>query len=54
MVTPIHPKAMPVPLTTAEEYDTRLTVPAQKALALQRPLPDGTLTIVARGAKHDG
>ncbi len=54
MVAPIHLKAMPVLLTTAEEYDTWLTAPAQKALALQRPLPDGTLTIVAWGAKHDG
>jgi len=54
VVAPIHPKAMPVLLTTADEYDTWLTAPVQEALALQRPLPDGALTIVARGAKHDG
>jgi len=50
----IHPKAMPVILRTREEIDTWMTAPAQDALALQRPLPDGSLSIVARGAKHDG
>ena len=54
VVAPIHPKAMPVLLTTAEDYDIWLTAPVQEALKLQRPLPDGALTIVARGAKHDG
>jgi len=54
VVVPTHPKAMPVLLTTADEYDTWLTTPAQEALALRRPLPDGALMIVARGAKHDG
>jgi putative SOS response-associated peptidase YedK len=45
----IHPKAMPVILTTAAEVETWLTAPANDALALQRPLPDGALKIVARG-----
>lgn len=49
----IHPKAMPVILRTAEEIDTWLTAPAADALKLQRPLPDGTLRIVAQGAKED-
>jgi len=50
----IHPKAMPVILTTAEEIDTWMTAPTPDALKLQRALPDGALKIVARGAKKDG
>ena len=50
----IHPKAMPVILTTAEEVEVWMTAPAEEALRLQRPLPDGALTIVARGGKKDG
>ena len=53
-VAPVHPKAMPVILSTREEIDLWLTAPTQDALALQRPLPDGALKIVARGAKKDG
>jgi putative SOS response-associated peptidase YedK len=49
----IHPKAMPVILTRPEEYEMGLTAPASEALQLQRPLPDGTLSIVARGEKED-
>jgi putative SOS response-associated peptidase YedK len=48
-VKAIHPKAMPVILTTQGEVETWLTVPTMDALALQRPLPDGALRIVARG-----
>jgi putative SOS response-associated peptidase YedK len=50
----IHPKAMPVILRTPEEVTTWLTAPAAEALKLQRPLPDGALRIVAKGAKEDG
>jgi putative SOS response-associated peptidase YedK len=50
----IHPKAMPVILTLPEEIDRWLGAPTADALALQRPLPDGALTIVARGVKEDG
>ena len=50
----IHPKAMPVILTTPEEIDFWMNAPAEEALALQRPLPDASLLIVARGEKQDG
>ena len=49
----IHPKAMPVILTTADEVETWMTAPPDQALKLQRPLPDETLRIVARGVKED-
>jgi len=50
----IHPKAMPVILTTPEECDVWMAAPTPEALTLQRPLPDGALRIVARGEKQDG
>ena len=45
----IHPKAMPVILTTKAEINAWLTAEGDAALTLQRPLPDGALIIVARG-----
>ena len=50
---PIHPKAMLVILTTPDEVETWMTSSADEALKLQRPLPDRTLRIVARGVKED-
>ncbi len=49
----IHPKAMPVILTTPDEVETWMTAPADEVLKLQRPLPDGSLRVVARGVKED-
>ena len=53
VVAPVHPKAMPVILRNEAEFEGWLTAPADVALALQRPLPDDELMIVARGERQD-
>jgi putative SOS response-associated peptidase YedK len=50
----VDPEAMPVILTKAEVYDVWLRAPWDQALALQRPLPDGALKILATGDREDG
>jgi putative SOS response-associated peptidase YedK len=53
VVRPIHAKAMPVLLTTEHEWNTWLEGSIADAIALQRPLPNELLRIVARGEKND-
>ena len=47
-VKSVHPKAMPVILTEPDELEAWMTAPWDEAKVLQRPLPDGALTIVAQ------
>ncbi len=46
VVKPIHPKAMPVILTSRDEVETWLTADWNEAKTLQRPLPDDRLVIL--------
>jgi len=53
-VATYHSKAMPVILTTPEEWHLWLSdAPWSAVKHLQRPLPDGSLQVVAMGEKQD-
>lgn len=45
---------MPVFLSTKDEREMWLRAPWGEAKALQPPLPEGALRIVARGERKDG
>ena len=45
----VHPKAMPVILTSREDCESWMTQPWDEARSLQRPLPDGALSQVDPG-----
>lgn len=48
LVKPIHPKAMPVLLTTREECEAWLTLPWTDVKVLQRPLPENKMMVLPR------
>ncbi|GGF82251.1 hypothetical protein GCM10007301_47930 [Azorhizobium oxalatiphilum] len=52
-VASVHPKAMPVILIEPEELALWMSAPWDDAKFLQRPLENGRLFVIVRGAKSD-
>ncbi|MEJ0050580.1 MAG: SOS response-associated peptidase family protein [Methylovirgula sp.] len=52
-VIAVHEKAMPAILTTPQEIELWMNAPIQEALSLQKPLPDGAVSIVWSGEQED-
>jgi putative SOS response-associated peptidase YedK len=52
VVKPVHPKSMPV-ILAGGDCERWLAADLPTALALQRPWPDHSLAVVARGARED-
>jgi putative SOS response-associated peptidase YedK len=52
VVRPVHSKAMPI-ILQPDEWEAWLTGPVENALALQRPLPNELLQVVATGVRKD-
>jgi putative SOS response-associated peptidase YedK len=53
IVGPVHPKAMPVLLTSTDEMEIWLGAPWEIARELQRPLPDDQMLAASRGNWKD-
>lgn len=47
VVKPVHAKAMPVMLTTHQQWQDWLEAPVEVAIAMARPAPDEELALVA-------
>jgi len=51
VVEPIHGKVMPVLIRSPEEAEQWLEAPAEEAMKLQKPAPDGALVLLPEARK---